>query len=118
MAAIAVAILAGFALGAANGLDQALQRRCERQGWAHLADDVAQRSELLSAREREVLENHLQAEIAAEIQRLMRAAVPRIAAARLEPAFSSALKGVLFTDPAFRDKAALKKLDLLVRKYL
>lgn len=30
----------GFALGAANGLDQALQRRCERQGWAHLADDV------------------------------------------------------------------------------
>lgn len=41
---------------------------------AHLADDVAQRSELLSAREREILENHLEAEIAAEIQRLMRAA--------------------------------------------
>lgn len=39
-----------------------------------LADDIAQRSELLSAKEREVLENHLQAEIAAEIQRLMRAA--------------------------------------------
>jgi uncharacterized protein (TIGR02680 family) len=43
-----------------------------------LADDVAQRSELLSAREREVLENHLQAEIAAEIQRLMRGAANRV----------------------------------------
>ena len=41
---------------------------------ARLADDIAQRTELLSAKEREVLENHLQAEIAAEIQRLMRAA--------------------------------------------
>ena len=40
----------------------------------HLADDIAQRSELLTAREREVLENHLQAEIAAVIQQLMRAA--------------------------------------------
>lgn len=39
-----------------------------------LADEIAQRSELLTAKEREVLENHLQAEIAAEIQRLMRAA--------------------------------------------
>ncbi|MEZ5703111.1 MAG: TIGR02680 family protein [Burkholderiaceae bacterium] len=37
-----------------------------------LADEIAQRSELLTAKEREVLENHLQAEIAAEIQRLMR----------------------------------------------
>lgn len=45
-----------------------------------LADDIAQRSELLSAREREVLENHLQAEIAAEIQRLMRAAAERVSA--------------------------------------
>jgi 5'-methylthioadenosine phosphorylase len=54
----------------------------------------------------------------ANAQRLMRAAVPRIAATPLEPAFSSALNGALFTDPAFRDKAALKKLDLLVRKYL
>ncbi|CBJ34596.1 TIGR02680 family protein [Ralstonia solanacearum] len=52
------------------------QNRSERPDTlaAHLADDVAQRSELLSAKEREVLENHLQAEIAAEIQRLMRAA--------------------------------------------
>lgn len=41
---------------------------------ARLAEEIAQRRELLTAREREVLENHLQAEIAAEVQRLMRAA--------------------------------------------
>ncbi|MDO8776779.1 MAG: TIGR02680 family protein [Burkholderiaceae bacterium] len=45
-----------------------------------LTDDIAQRSELLSAKEREVLENHLQAEIAAEIQRLMRAADKQVTA--------------------------------------
>lgn len=52
------------------------QNRSERPDTlaVHLADDIAQRSELLSAKEREILENHLQAEIAAEIQRLMRAA--------------------------------------------
>lgn len=43
-----------------------------------LAEDIAQRDELLSAREREVLENHLQAEIASEIQRLIRAADERV----------------------------------------
>lgn len=51
---------------------------------ALLAEDIAQRSELLSAREREVLENHLQAEIAAEIQRLMRAADERVHAINAE----------------------------------
>ncbi|MDE2490984.1 MAG: S-methyl-5'-thioadenosine phosphorylase [Elusimicrobia bacterium] len=54
---------------------------------------------------------------AANAQRLMRAAVPKIAAAPLEPAFSEALKGALFTDPKARKPAALKRLDLLVRKY-
>jgi uncharacterized protein (TIGR02680 family) len=49
-----------------------------------LREDIAQRSELLSAREREVLENHLQAEIAAEIQRLMRAADERVHAINAE----------------------------------
>ncbi|WP_340649644.1 TIGR02680 family protein [Pseudoxanthomonas winnipegensis] len=49
-----------------------------------LAEDIAQRSELLSAREREVLENHLQAEIATEIQRLMRAADERVKAINAE----------------------------------
>ncbi|KAA5602460.1 TIGR02680 family protein [Blastochloris sulfoviridis] len=38
---------------------------------ARLADEIAQRGELLTAKEREVLENHLQAEIATGIQRLM-----------------------------------------------
>ncbi|MPZ30603.1 MAG: TIGR02680 family protein [Rhodospirillales bacterium] len=41
---------------------------------ARLADEIAQRSELLTAKERAVLENHLQAEIAAEIQRLLMSA--------------------------------------------
>ncbi|MFT4102166.1 MAG: TIGR02680 family protein [Burkholderiaceae bacterium] len=56
------------------------QNRSERPDAlaAYLADDVAQRSELLSAKEREVLENHLQAEIAAEIHRLMRAAEQQV----------------------------------------
>ncbi|MDO8974437.1 TIGR02680 family protein [Reyranella sp.] len=36
-----------------------------------LGEEIAQRSELLTAKERAVLENHLQAEIAAEIQRLL-----------------------------------------------
>lgn len=58
------------------------QNRAERpdQLARLLADDIAQRSELLSAREREVLENHLQAEIATEIQRLIRAAADRVSA--------------------------------------
>lgn len=36
-----------------------------------LAEEIAQRSELLTANERAVLENHLQAEISSEIQRLL-----------------------------------------------
>lgn len=58
------------------------QNRAERPDTLALllAEDIAQRSELLSAREREVLENHLQAEIAAELQRLMRAANDRVQA--------------------------------------
>lgn len=54
----------------------------------------------------------------ANAQKLMKLAVPRIAKAPLEPAFSEALKGALFTAPEARNKATLKKLDLLVRKYL
>ena len=52
------------------------QNRPERpdQLALRLADEIAQRSELLTAKEREVLENHLQAEIAAEMQRLLQAA--------------------------------------------
>lgn len=58
------------------------QNRAERPDTLalRLAEDIAQRNELLSAREREVLENHLQAEIAAELQRLMRSADDRVKA--------------------------------------
>jgi uncharacterized protein (TIGR02680 family) len=41
---------------------------------ARLAAEIVQRSELLTANERAVLENHLQAEIASEVQRLLQAA--------------------------------------------
>ena len=41
---------------------------------ARLAQEIAERGELLTAKEREVLENHLQAEVAAEVQRLLQAA--------------------------------------------
>ncbi|MGZ5898949.1 MAG: TIGR02680 family protein [Reyranella sp.] len=41
---------------------------------ARLAEEIAERGELLTAKERAVLENHLQAEIAAEVQRLLQAA--------------------------------------------
>jgi len=53
------------------------QQRAERPERlaARLAAEVAERQSLLSAREREVLENHLQSEIASQIQRLMRAAI-------------------------------------------
>lgn len=43
-----------------------------------LADDIHQRSELLTAKESAVLENYLQAEIASEVQRLLRAAETQV----------------------------------------
>jgi uncharacterized protein (TIGR02680 family) len=49
-----------------------------------LAEEIAQRSELLTAREREVLENHLQAEIAAEVQRLIQGADKQVVAINRE----------------------------------
>ncbi|HEX4077987.1 MAG TPA: TIGR02680 family protein [Rhizomicrobium sp.] len=49
-----------------------------------LAEEIAQRSELLTANERAVLENHLQAEIASEIQRLLQAAERRVDAINRE----------------------------------
>ncbi|MER8481358.1 SbcC/MukB-like Walker B domain-containing protein [Mesorhizobium sp. M1322] len=57
-------------------MDIVYQNRRERPDRLanRLAEEIAQRGELLSANERAVLENHLQAEIAAEIQRLLQAA--------------------------------------------
>ncbi len=49
-----------------------------------LTDDIHQRSELLTARESAVLENYLQAEIAAEVQRLLRAAETQVQAINRE----------------------------------
>ena len=51
---------------------------------ARLADEINQRSELLTAIERGVLENHLQAEIAAEVQRLLQAAERQVEAINRE----------------------------------
>ncbi len=51
---------------------------------AKLTDDIAQRSELLTANERAVLENHLQAEIATEVQRLLRSAQQQVDAINTE----------------------------------
>jgi uncharacterized protein (TIGR02680 family) len=49
-----------------------------------LADDIHQRSEMLTAKESEVLENYLQAEIASEVQRLLRAAEAQVQAINKE----------------------------------
>lgn len=46
--------------------------------------EIAQRRELLTARERTLLENHLQAEIAAEVQRLLQAAERQVDAINKE----------------------------------
>ena len=73
---------------------------------ARLAEEIAQRSELLTANERTVLENHLQAEIAAEVQRLLQAAetagrrhqqgiaqAPDLHRRALSPAVAAAVRG-------------------------
>ncbi len=62
------------------------QNRTERPDRlaARLAEEIGQRGELLTAKERTVLENHLEAEIAAEIQRLMQGAERRIDAINRE----------------------------------
>ncbi|MEP7099027.1 MAG: TIGR02680 family protein [Burkholderiales bacterium] len=49
-----------------------------------LADDIHQRGELLTAKESAVLENYLQAEIASEVQRLLRAAEAQVRAINKE----------------------------------
>lgn len=51
---------------------------------ARLEAEITQRRELLTARERTLLENHLQAEIAAEVQRLLQAAERQVDAINKE----------------------------------
>lgn len=62
------------------------QNRPERpdQLTARLDAEITQRRELLTARERTLLENHLQAEIAAEVQRLLQAAERQVDAINRE----------------------------------
>jgi uncharacterized protein (TIGR02680 family) len=62
------------------------QNRPERpdQLSARLAGEIAQRRELLSAGERKVLENHLQAEIAAAVQKLLQDTERQVAAINVE----------------------------------
>lgn len=74
------------------------QNRPERpdQLTTRLAAEIAQRRELLTARERTLLENHLQAEIAAEIQRLLLAAERQVDAINRELAKRPTSTGVKF----------------------
>jgi uncharacterized protein (TIGR02680 family) len=62
------------------------QNRAERPDrlTERLEAEIAQRRELLTAREREVLENHLEAEIAAAIQRLLQEAERKVEAINAE----------------------------------
>lgn len=63
---------------------------------ASLRDEIAQRQALLTARETEVLENHLQAEVAAAIQRMLREAEARRTAINAELAKRPTSTGVKF----------------------
>ena len=63
---------------------------------ASLRDEIAQRQALLTARETEVLENHLQAEVAAAIQRMLREAEARRGAINTELAKRPTSTGVKF----------------------
>ncbi|HEX8788446.1 MAG TPA: TIGR02680 family protein, partial [Telluria sp.] len=63
---------------------------------ASLRDEIAQRQALLTARETEVLENHLQAEVAAAIQRMLREAEARRNAINVELAKRPTSTGVKF----------------------
>jgi uncharacterized protein (TIGR02680 family) len=63
---------------------------------ASLRDEIAQRQALLTARETEVLENHLQAEVAAAIQRMLREAEARRIAINAELAKRPTSTGVKF----------------------
>jgi uncharacterized protein (TIGR02680 family) len=61
-----------------------------------LTAEAAQRRDILSAREREVLENYLQAEVAANLQRLLRLAEDRVARINSELKRRPTTTGVYF----------------------
>ena len=88
---------------------------------AILADEVVQRSELLTAGEREILENHLQAEIAAEIQRLLQQAERQLAGINDELQRRPTSTGVRFRllwEPLSEQEGAPVGLDTARRRLL
>lgn len=74
------------------------QNRPERPGQlsTRLEGEIAQRRELLTAGERKVLENHLQAEIAAAVQKLLQDAERQVAAINAELEKRPTTTGVKF----------------------
>ena len=86
-----------------------------------LAEEIAQRSELLTANERTVLENHLQAEIAAEIQRLLQAAERQVDAINRELHKRPTSTGVryrLLWQPPSEEEGAPVGLDVARKRLL
>ncbi|MDX8535792.1 TIGR02680 family protein [Mesorhizobium sp. VK25A] len=86
-----------------------------------LAEEIAQRSELLTANERAVLENHLQAEIASEIQRLLQAAERQVDAINRELHKRPTSTGVryrLVWQPLAEEEGAPIGLDLARKRLL
>jgi uncharacterized protein (TIGR02680 family) len=86
-----------------------------------LAEEIAQRGELLSANERAVLENHLQAEIAAEIQRLLQAAERQVDAINRELHKRPTSTGVryrLVWQPLSEEEGAPVGLDIARKRLL
>lgn len=85
---------------------------------AVLQDEITQRRTLLSARETEVIENHLQAEIAAQLQALLRAADDRVQKINAELAQRPTSTGVKFKlvwEPLPHDDASLARLPTVRR---
>jgi 5'-methylthioadenosine phosphorylase len=60
---------------------------------------------------------HLMAN-AENVQKLLKAALPKLAAAPLDPECSEALKGAIFTAPDVRNKETLERLGPIVSKYV
>ncbi len=88
---------------------------------ARLAEEIAQRGELLTAKERAVLENHLQAEIAAEIQRLLLGAERQLDAINKELHKRPTSTGVryrLLWQPLAEEEGAPLGLDVARKRLL
>jgi uncharacterized protein (TIGR02680 family) len=99
------------------------QNRLERPDRliVRLAEEVEARSKLLTAKERAILENHLQAEIAAEIQRLLQAAEAqrqRINAELHRRPTSTGVRYRLLWQPLGEDEGAPVGLDAARKRLL